>query len=113
MCRVRLAAGGPVTLRYVVDLSFTREPWPPGNEQAGQFTGDAVYRVTRPVFTVPVIDGPKWDHNPVSSRCRRRRWRPAPAQCSSSPRMTVTACPPSSTRSPRSRTRTMPPRADA
>jgi predicted metalloprotease with PDZ domain len=52
------ARGGPVTLRYVVDLSFTREPWPFGNERAGQFTGDAVYLVAQPVFIAPVGDGP-------------------------------------------------------
>lgn len=56
--RIEGARGGAVTLRYVVDLSFTREPWPPGNEQAGRFTGDAVYLVTRPVFIAPVTDGP-------------------------------------------------------
>jgi hypothetical protein len=47
-----------VTLRYVVDLSFTREPWPFGNERAGQFTGDAVYLIAQPVFIAPVADGP-------------------------------------------------------
>lgn len=56
--RIRDGRGRPVTLRYVVDLSFTREDWPPGNEQAGRFTGDAVYLVTRPVFIAPATDGP-------------------------------------------------------
>jgi predicted metalloprotease with PDZ domain len=56
--RIEGAASGPVTLRYVVDLSFTREPWPFGNERAGQFTGDAVYLVAQPVFIAPVADGP-------------------------------------------------------
>jgi predicted metalloprotease with PDZ domain len=45
-------AVGPLTLEYDVDLSFAREPYPPGNEQAGQLFDDALYLVTKPLFVV-------------------------------------------------------------
>ncbi len=47
-----------IRLNYEVDLSFTRLPWPVGNEQAGQFTGDALYLVARPLFIVSDVDRP-------------------------------------------------------
>ena len=52
--RWRLAhtVAGPVTVRYRVDLGFTREPWPVGNEQAGQSMTDALYIVGRPLFVL-------------------------------------------------------------
>lgn len=43
---------GPLTLDYEVDLAFAREPFPPGNEQAGQAFDDALYLVTKPLFVV-------------------------------------------------------------
>ena len=45
-------AMGPLTLEYDVDLSFAHEPYPPGNEQAGQAFEDALYLVTKPLFVV-------------------------------------------------------------
>jgi predicted metalloprotease with PDZ domain len=45
-------AAGPLTLEYDVDLAFAREPYPPGNEQAGQAFEDALYLVTKPLFVV-------------------------------------------------------------
>jgi predicted metalloprotease with PDZ domain len=41
---------GPVVVAYRVDLSFVREAWPAGNEQAGFFDGDALYLVTKALF---------------------------------------------------------------
>jgi predicted metalloprotease with PDZ domain len=43
---------GPLTLEYELDLAFAREPYPPGNEQAGQAFDDALYMVTKPLFVV-------------------------------------------------------------
>lgn len=43
---------GPLTLEYEIDLVFAREPYPPGNEQAGQLFDDALYLVTKPLFVV-------------------------------------------------------------
>ena len=43
---------GPLTLEYEIDLAFAREPYPPGNEQAGQAFEDALYLVTKPLFVV-------------------------------------------------------------
>jgi predicted metalloprotease with PDZ domain len=43
---------GPLTLEYEIDLAFAREPYPPGNEQAGQVFDDALYLVTKPLFVV-------------------------------------------------------------
>ena len=55
-----VAAGGKGTgtLTYEVDLRFTREPWPPGNEQAGLWADSALYLVTKALFLVPEGDGP-------------------------------------------------------
>lgn len=50
--------GSEVALSYDVDLVFTREPWPSGNEQAGQLTEDALYLVTRPLLIVAAPDRP-------------------------------------------------------
>lgn len=43
---------GPLVLEYEVDLAFAHEPYPPGNEQAGQAFEDALYLVTKPLFVV-------------------------------------------------------------
>src|SRR5688500_3666308 len=43
---------GPLVLAYEVDLAFAHEPYPPGNEQAGQAFEDALYLVTKPLFVV-------------------------------------------------------------
>ncbi|MGH7566473.1 MAG: hypothetical protein ACREK2_06560, partial [Gemmatimonadota bacterium] len=51
-------AAGPLTLEYDVDLAFAREPYPPGNEQAGQAFDDALYLVTKPLFVVSESVGP-------------------------------------------------------
>lgn len=46
-----LPAGiGPLTFDYRVDLAFTGEPWPAGNEQAGARFDDALYLVGRALF---------------------------------------------------------------
>lgn len=50
--------GERISLRYDVDLAFTREPWSAGNEQAGQFTGEALYLVARPLIIMAEPDGP-------------------------------------------------------
>jgi predicted metalloprotease with PDZ domain len=53
----RLAEGTRVVhLAYSVDLSFTRERWPVGNEQAGAAFDDALYLVTRPLFLTAAPD---------------------------------------------------------
>lgn len=39
-----------VHLHYVVDLSYARTAWPPGNEQAGFWDSTALYTVTKPIF---------------------------------------------------------------
>lgn len=49
---------GTATLTYEVDLRFTREPWPPGNEQAGLWADSALYLVTKALFLSPEGDGP-------------------------------------------------------
>lgn len=46
------SVAGPLTLEYDVDLAFAHEPYPPGNEQAGQAFEDALYLVTKPLFVV-------------------------------------------------------------
>lgn len=37
-------------ISYEIDLSFTKEKWDVGNEQAGYYDGDAVYLVTKALF---------------------------------------------------------------
>lgn len=49
--------GERVRLRYNVDLSFARRPWSAGNEQAGQFTGEALFLVARPLIVMSEPDG--------------------------------------------------------
>ncbi len=49
---------GEVQVRYAVDLSFTLEAWPPGNEQAGMASGDSLYVITKPLFIAPSTPGP-------------------------------------------------------
>ena len=49
---------GPLMLEYEVDLAFAHEPYPPGNEQAGQAFEDALYLVTKPLFVVSDAVGP-------------------------------------------------------
>jgi hypothetical protein len=39
-----------VDLTYAVDLSYAHSPWPPGNEQAGLWSDNALYTITKPLF---------------------------------------------------------------
>jgi predicted metalloprotease with PDZ domain len=48
--RIEGSVPGEIDLEYRIDLSFTRAPWPPGNEQAGWEAGSALYLVTKPLF---------------------------------------------------------------
>jgi predicted metalloprotease with PDZ domain len=48
---------GRVTISYEVDLSFARQSWPSGNEQAAQWESGALYSVTKPFFVTGAIDG--------------------------------------------------------
>lgn len=50
-------ADRPVTITYNLDLSFTRAPWPAGNEQAGYSDGDATYLVTKALFLESDLPG--------------------------------------------------------
>ena len=45
-------------LEYDVDFRFAREPWPSGNEQAGQWEAGALYTVTKPLFVIGSVDAP-------------------------------------------------------
>jgi predicted metalloprotease with PDZ domain len=45
-------------LEYDVDFKFAREPWPSGNEQAGQWEAGALYTVTKPLFVIGSTDAP-------------------------------------------------------
>lgn len=55
--RVPGLEGGRATLSYDVDLGFAREPWPVGNEQAGQVFEESLYLVARPLFIVSGAPG--------------------------------------------------------
>lgn len=55
--RVLRGGEGRLRVRYEVDLSFTAERWPPGNEQAGLVTQEALYVVTKPLFVTPPSPG--------------------------------------------------------
>ena len=44
---------GQTTLRYNVNLKFTEENWPPGNEQAGLWADSALFVVTKALFAAP------------------------------------------------------------
>jgi hypothetical protein len=46
-----------ISVSYEVDLSFTREKWEVGNEQAGFSDGKATYLVSKALFIYPVKDG--------------------------------------------------------
>ena len=43
---------GTVQLTYNVDLSFSKEKWPYGNEQAALFQNDALFVVSKALFVV-------------------------------------------------------------
>jgi predicted metalloprotease with PDZ domain len=47
---------GRATITYDIDLSFARESWPSGNEQAAQWDAGALYSVTKPFFVTGVAD---------------------------------------------------------
>ena len=48
---------GRVSLSYRVDLSFTKEKWPPGNEQAGIWFDKMLYVITKPLFIASDVQG--------------------------------------------------------
>jgi predicted metalloprotease with PDZ domain len=48
---------GNVRLTYKVDLSFTKERWPAGNEQAGLFQGSSLFLVSKSLFVVSDVKG--------------------------------------------------------
>jgi hypothetical protein len=48
---------GEVILHYEVDLDYTRERHPFGNEQGGQYFGKAVYTVMKPIFLASEAEG--------------------------------------------------------
>lgn len=45
-------------LSYEIDLGFARRTWAAGNEQAGQFTGEAIFLTARPLIIFSGPDGP-------------------------------------------------------
>jgi predicted metalloprotease with PDZ domain len=52
------ANGGAISsVKYSVDLKFTQERWPPGNEQAGLWADSALFLTTRALFVAPQRDG--------------------------------------------------------
>jgi hypothetical protein len=51
---------GPVVLEYRVNLDYTREEHPFGNEQGGQYFGNAVYTVMKPIFLAAEAEG-RWE----------------------------------------------------
>ena len=54
-----LAAGQSLRVQYDVDLSFARQPWPAGNEQAGYTDGKALFLVSKALFLDCERDGPR------------------------------------------------------
>ncbi len=46
-----------LNISYEIDLSFTKEKWDVGNEQAGFFDGKALYLVSKALFIYPLEDG--------------------------------------------------------
>lgn len=46
-----------INISYEIDLSFTKEKWDVGNEQAGFSDGNAVYLVSKALFIYPIEDG--------------------------------------------------------
>ena len=46
-----------VTVRYDIDFSFAREPWPSGNEQAAHWEAGSLYSVTKPFFVTGPTSG--------------------------------------------------------
>jgi predicted metalloprotease with PDZ domain len=48
---------GIVRLSYKVDLSFTKNKWPYGNEQAGSFQDNALFVVSKALFVVSDVVG--------------------------------------------------------
>ncbi|HEY5838402.1 MAG TPA: hypothetical protein VIT19_05145, partial [Pyrinomonadaceae bacterium] len=48
---------GTVRLKYQVDLSFAKEKWPYGNEQAALFEGGALFLVSKALFVVSDAPG--------------------------------------------------------
>lgn len=48
---------GTVQLTYHVDLSFSKEKWPYGNEQAALFQNDALFVVSKALFVVADVPG--------------------------------------------------------
>jgi predicted metalloprotease with PDZ domain len=50
---------GRVHLAYRVDLTFTTQPWPPGNEQAGIWLDSTLYVITKPLFVASALEGPR------------------------------------------------------
>lgn len=78
----RLPGGvrGPITLDYRVDLRFTDEPWPAGNEQAGARFDDAIYAVGRALFIDVDAPGPRRVTFEVpAGACVSAPWRPVAA----------------------------------
>jgi len=57
--RVPDAAGQSLRVQYDVDLSFARQPWPAGNEQAGYTDGKALFVVSKALFLDCERDGPR------------------------------------------------------
>lgn len=53
------SATGPVHIEYTVDLSFAREDWPYGNEQAGIWQDGALFLVSKALFIVTDAPGPR------------------------------------------------------
>lgn len=49
---------GRATLEYQVDLSYARQEWDFGNEQAGRIRDGAIYSVTKPFFLTSDPDAP-------------------------------------------------------
>ena len=57
--RIVTAHTGRVRLTYQVNLSFTTQPWPPGNEQAGVWLDSTLYMITKPLFVASTVEGPR------------------------------------------------------
>src|SRR5688500_16687892 len=51
------SVAGPLKLEYDIDLAFAHEPYPPGNEQAGQAFDDSLYGVSKSLFVVSEAGG--------------------------------------------------------
>jgi predicted metalloprotease with PDZ domain len=49
----------PLRLGYDVDLSFAKTKWPAGNEQAGLFENGALFLVSKALFIVTDVAGPR------------------------------------------------------